>query len=417
MPSYGCQQILIHPDKDLKAILEFICEQSKKIANQGIYYARQIYFKTGRVIQKYELEKVLKHTLTYQSLYSAVAQQTLQAVGEAFKSFIGLLRGIKKGTVTQKPEIPKYIKKEFHLVAYPKQTLKLQDNHIIFGLGKKVKAWFGIDHFKIPMPSNLNFDQIREIQFIPRNGCFYASFSYKTPTTEKADVDPQRVLGIDHGLDNWLTCVSNVDTSFIVDGRHLKSLNQWYNKRTSELKTGQPKGFRSKQLDRITEKRNRQARDAVNKAARMVLNHCIEHRIGTVVFGWNKEQKQGINIGKRNNQNFVQIPTGKLKDRISHLCEQYGIRFIETEESYTSRASFLDDDFIPQWEKKPEGWKPSGNRKKRGLYITKEGIKINADCNGAGNILRKVATTEGLDLSGVSRGALTTPSRVRIWAA
>jgi putative transposase len=138
----------------------------------------------------------------------------------------------------------------------------------------------------------------------------------------------------------------------------------------------------------ITEKRNRQVRDAVNKAARMVLNHCIENQIGMVVFGWNKGQRQEINLGSKTNQKFVQIPTARLKNRIAQLCEQYGIQFVETEESYTSKASFLDLDQLPTFGAKPEGWKESGKRVKRGLYRSADGFRINADCNGAANILK-----------------------------
>ncbi|NKB17201.1 MAG: IS200/IS605 family element transposase accessory protein TnpB, partial [Pseudanabaena sp. CRU_2_10] len=183
----------------------------------------------------------------------------------------------------------------------------------------------------------------------------------------------------------------------------------------SVLKENQSQGFWSNQLANLTEKRNRQVRDAINKTARLVLNHCLEHHIGTVVFGWNKEQRQSINLGSKTNQNFVQIPTGRVKDRIAQLCEQYGLRFIETEESYTSKASFLDSDTLPTFGEKPEGWQESGKRVKRGLYRSKDGFKINADCNGAANILRKVAAKLGIDLGGVSRGALIAPLRFRLW--
>jgi IS605 OrfB family transposase len=193
-------------------------------------------------------------------------------------------------------------------------------------------------------------------------------------------------------------------------------MNQWYNKQISVLKENQPQGFWSKQLAGITEKRNRQIRDAVNKAARIVVNHCRENRIGTVVFGWNKESRQSINLGAKTNQRFVQIPTGRLKDRITQLCEQYGIQFVETEESYTSKASFLDSDLLPTFGAKPEGWKESGKRVKRGLYRSKDGFRINADCNGAANILAKVAAKLRINLDGVSRGALIAPLKVRIWA-
>jgi putative transposase len=228
-------------------------------------------------------------------------------------------------------------------------------------------------------------------------------------------LDPDKALGIDPGLNNWLTCISNVGTSLIIDGRQIKSVNNWYNKQIATLKEGKPQGFWSNQLAAITEKRNRQMRDAVNKAARLVINHCLEHGIGTVVFGWNKGQRQEINLGSKTNQKFVQIPTARLKTRIAQLCEQYGLRFIETEESYTSKASFVDQDELPTFGAKPEGWQSSGKRTKRGLFRTEMNQYINADCNGAANILRKVATTLGIDLSGVSMGALTRPIRIRFW--
>ena len=271
-----------------------------------------------------------------------------------------------------------------------------------------------IDEVYLNFPSNLDWDSIKEVRILPRNGAFYAEYVYSMESSNLT-LNPNKVLGIDHGINNWLTCVSNTGTSFIVDGRHLKSLNQWYNKRVSELKEGQAQGFWSKQLSRITEKRNRQVRDAINKAARLVINHCLDNQIGKVVLGWNQGQKQEVELGKRNNQQFVQIPTGRLKERIRQLCTQYHIEFVETEESYTSQCSFLDNDDIPTYGEKPDGWKSSGRRVKRGLYRTANNRYINADANGAANILRKVARTLGLNLEELGSGALTTPLRVRIW--
>ena len=120
-------------------------------------------------------------------------------------------------------------------------------------------------------------------------------------------------------------------------------------------------------------------------------------------------------MGKKNNQNFVQIPTAKLKNRIKRLCEQYGINFVETEESYTSRASFLDTDELPKHGEKPDGWKASGKRIRRGMYKSSQGYLINADCNAAANIIRKVAMMLSLELGGISRGCLSQPKKVRLW--
>ncbi len=413
---YGCQQNLIKTTECLP-FLEYLCRTANKLINCGIYLARQWYFKCGYIIGKYELEKQLKQNQNFKFLFSQAAQQTLRGVAESFKSFKELSKKYKKGELENRPRLPNYRKKGgMGVIAYPKQALKLKEGKVRIPLGLKVKAAFKVDAFFLPFPTNLDFNSIGEIRILPRNGCFYVEWVYQLET-HQVEVDKKKVVGIDHGLDNWLTCVSNTGKSFIVDGKHLKSVNQWYNKQIARIKEGRPQGFWSKKLASITEKRNRQMRDAVNKAARLVINYCLENGIGRVIFGWNKGQKDGIDIGAKNNQKFVQVPAAKLKERIKQLCEQYGIQFIETEESYTSKASFLDDDFLPTFGAKPESWNPSGKRVKRGLYRSANGSLINADCNGAANILRKVAATLGLCLKEVSSGALTTPVRVHFWAA
>jgi putative transposase len=400
---------------DLKAVLEYLCEETRKLADCGIYLSRQLFFKTNKIPSKFDLHRELKSNPHYQALYSQVAQQCLTTVAESFKSFKGLLREARKGNVNQKPRLPNYRKSGLVVATYPKAAIKLIDGMLRFPLGYKVKAWFKIDSFFLPMPTNLDFKSIKEVRILPRNMCFYAEFVYEQPDVVKK-LNKSNVLGIDHGVSNWLTCVSNVGTSFIVDGKHLKSMNQWYNKQVAKLKEGKPQGFWNEQLAHITEKRNRQMRDATNKAARIVINHCIQNNIGTIVFGWNTGQKNGANMGKVGNQRFVQIPTGKLKDRIAQLCEQYGIQFVETEESYTSQSSFLDNDLLPTFGEKPEGWQSSGKRTAR-RFKTASGLLINADCNGAANIIRKVAAKLGLVLNQVSRGSLTAPVKIRLWHA
>ena len=410
----GVQQCLITPDKDLKAILEYICSESNKLHNCAVYYARQIRFKTKKYVTGFDLVNELGSNRHFSALPSEAAVQTCLSVGESVKSFSELLKMFLKGELEQKPKFPNYRKQGFQLVAFPKRSLRLVDNTIRFPLGLQVKAWFGLKEFFLPMPSNLDFDLLKEVRILPRNGVFYAEFVYPKASIE-TKLDVGKCLSIDHGLNNWLTCVSNVGTSFIVDGKHLKSLNQWYNKRTSVLMEGKPNGYWTKRLANITEKRNRQMRDAVNKAAKIAVNHCLSNGLGTIVFGWNKGQKDSANMGAKTNQKFVQIPTARLKERIKQLCEIYGIQFIETEESYTSKASFLDSDTIPIYGEKPELWKESGKRVKRGLYRSAKNILINADCNGAANIARKVSATLGLDLDGVSRRALTTPLKFNLW--
>ncbi len=401
----GVQQNLINAEPELKAILEFICSESNKLHNCATYYARQMWFKAHQYVTKFDIVRNLTENVHFSALPSDAAVQTCISVGESISSF-AKLRGLwLSGQLETRPKLPNYRKPGYQLVAYPKRSLRLIDGKIRFPLGLQVNAWFGIKEFFLPMPTNLDFESLREVRILPRNGCFYAEFIYPV-LVEKPVLDPAKCLGIDHGLNNWLTAVSNVGTSFIIDGKHLKSVNQWYNKQVAKLKANKPEGFWSNRLAAMTEKRNRQMRDAINKAARIVINHCLNNGIGTLVFGWNKSQKDGIELGKKNNQNFVQIPTARLKARIQELCELFGIKFAETEESYTSKASFLDADPIPTYGEKPAGWTASGKRVSRGSYLSSKGTKINADCNGAANILRKVAVELGLVLSEISRGVL-----------
>ena len=155
-------------------------------------------------------------------------------------------------------------------------------------------------------------------------------------------------------------------------------------------------------------------RDAVNKAARFLVNYCLRHGIGNIVFGWNEGNKQEVNLGKTNNQNFVQIPTARLKERVKQLAESVGIVFTETEEAYTSQASFLDQDLVPKYGEKPKEYKFSGKRVKRGLYQASNGQLVNSDCNGSANILLKVAAQLGLNLAKVVREILTVPKRYEL---
>lgn len=413
---FGCQQDLIKADKNVQAIIEYLCHESNDLFNCAVYYGRQIWFKTGRIVSGFDLNVEMKTNRHFNAGYASAMQQTCMNVGEAFQSFKKLRQKFLKGEIDQHPKAPGYRKPNgLFTVTYPKKWLKLKDGMIRCPLGMQVKAWFGISDFYLPMPANLQWDDIKEIRILPRNGVFYAEFVYLMPL-EHPILDSTNALGIDPGLNNWLTCVSTTGDSFIVDGKELKALNQWYNKQVSTMKDGKLQGFWSRTLTQITEKRNRQMRDAVNKAARTVVNYCLKNGIGTIVFGWNKGQKDSINLGAKTNQKFVQIPTARLKDRIEQLCEQYGIRFVETEESYTSQASFLDNDELPKFGEKPEQWQSSGKRVKRGLFRTATFGYVNADCNGAANILRKVKGKLGLDLSGLTRGVLTAPKRIRLWS-
>ncbi len=279
---YGCQQELIKSPESIP-FLEYLCTTVNRLINCGIYLARQWYFKLGYITGKHDLEKQLKSNHNYQFIHSQAAQQTLRGVTESFKSYKELSYKHYLGKLKNKPQLPKYRKRGgLGVITYPKQALRLKGNQVRVPLGKKVKAAFKIDSFWLNFPSNLDFKKIREIRILPRNGCFYVEWVYQLDI-EQPLLDKDKFLGVDDGVDNWLSCVSNVGISLIVDGRHLKSVNQWYNKQIATIKKKKTQGFWSKKLANITEKRNRKMRDAVNKAARLVINKCLKNGIIKVI--------------------------------------------------------------------------------------------------------------------------------------
>ena len=417
----GVQQNLIYCDADTKSIITFLCEQSNSLYNCGIYWARQIFFKTKRIISKFDPLYEVGTNIHAQAMPSVPAQQTLLSVSEALKSFKELRQLFKAGELNQSPKPPNYRKSGgLFKVTYPnvgagKPTLT-NNGLIRFPLGNQINRWFKVKEFYLPLPINLDFKKVKEFTILPKNGEFYLECSYET---EKVAVklDINQALSIDLGTSsNLMACVDTLGNSFIVDSRHAKSMNQLYNKRVANHKEGKAENYWDSFLDTITRKRNHQMRDMVNKAARIAVNHCLSNGIGTIVIGWNIGIKDGADMGKQNNQQFVQMPLARLKERIKQLCVLYGIRYVETEEANTSAASYLDGDSLPEHGKKPQGWKASGSRTKRGLYRTKNRSLVNADLNGAANILSKVAGNLGIDLSRLCRRCLTTVGRIKIWA-
>ncbi|NJM70567.1 MAG: IS200/IS605 family element transposase accessory protein TnpB [Scytonema sp. RU_4_4] len=236
--------------------------------------------------------------------------------------------------------------------------------------------------------------RINEIRVYPR---FDARLFDVADIYESADEqiqDAHKVMEINLGVNNLAACISSAGTGFVIDGKRLKAVNQWYNKRAAKLQFHKDKqGIKgiTHQQARITDKRNHFVQDYLNKAARYIINHCLSHGIGkVVVVGFNPGMKQEINLKSRNNQNFVQVPIAVLRLKIQSLCERKGIVLVEQEQSYTSKSSFVDSDPLPVWNTdNPVEFQVSGKRVKRGLYRTKDGHLINADMNGAANILRK----------------------------
>jgi putative transposase len=259
---------------------------------------------------------------------------------------------------------------------------------------------------KLELPDFIDPDWVKEVTIRPYFGQLWIDWvidNGKEPSSHNPNLDYKQAWAFDHGGTNWLTGVSTLGKSFIIDGRKLRSMNQGYCRLVAKYKSGKSDFYWDSNLDRIQRKRNNQMRDAINKAARFIINRCLADKVGNLVIGWNEGQKVGSNMGKLSNQNFVPIPTGRLIERLKQLCPEYGILLTITEESYTSKSSFLDNDLLPKYGEKPvrasvsegEGYKFSGTRITRGQYKTQNGILLNSDCHGAANILKK-----GCDVSG-----------------
>ena len=443
---YATIQVRLNVTDEVRDYLLYQCRQANNLINSAIYHVRQNHFdgcprkeffsgdefRSGFKLQRIktanyaELCSSFKENPHYKALGGQLAQQTLKMVSESFVSYNKILSNFFKGEVNR-PSMPSYrTKGGLAPLCYPSQAIQLDIETgqcrlpVSKELGEDVKDLIGAKEIWINGCTGITTSQIKEVRILPRNNNLYVEYVYEYGNQGSScslSLDHNRVLGIDHGVDNWLTCVSSEGKSFIIDGRKLKSFNQLYNKRVASLKEGKPQGFWDDRLAQITEKRNRVMRDAIHKTARFIVNYCLEHRIGVLVFGWNQGQKDGSNMGKGNNQKFVQIPTGRLKDRIQQLCESVGIQFVETEESYTSKTSFVDNDFLPTFGEKPDRWEPSGKRIKRGQYKTAQGFLINSDCNGAANIIRKVATQLGMSLAKVGRAVLSLPKRYDLFSS
>lgn len=416
--------------------LQFACEQSNKLYNSTVYALRQAHFancsirtffdkedlyrasfKLGKVKVSYpQLCKDLKINDHYQAIGGNQGQQTIKSVVESFKSYNKLLSMWFQGELSNKPKLPNYRKNGLYQISFVGRDIKFAMDGLscYLPIPRSQKDELITGKLNIPCAKGVTADNIAELRIVPSLGKLWAEYVYKAPEKKATELDYSQAIGIDSGINNFITAVSNTGKSFILCGKHLKFINQKYNKTVAQYKEGKSDFYWDDYLNEITHKRNCQIKDSVNKYARFVINYCLNHRIGNIVFGWGQGVKSEVNLGKRNNQNFVQLPTARLKNRIKELAHEVGIKFAETEESYTSKSSFLDEDLLPKYGEKPKECKFSGKRVQRGLYRTSNGQTINADCLGAINILKKVSIQLGLNLAEVCRGALTLPQRYRV---
>ena len=394
--------------------LKYLCHIAKNLKNQAIYNVRQHYFKNKKYLSYNENYKMLKNSENYKKLNSNMAQQILKEVDESFKSFFALLKLAKNGQYNGKIKLPNYLDKD-GFTTLVIGFVRLKDDMLIVPYSNSFRKTH--KEIAIKLPLVLKGKKIKEIRIIPKQHSRYFEIQYTYEVKEiQRELNENNVLGIDLGIDNLCTCVTNNGASFIIDGRKLKSTNQYYNKINAKLQSIKDKQKIERttlRQKRITRKRNNRINDYLSKAARTIVNYCLNNDIGKLVLGYNEDFQRNSNIGSINNQNFVNIPYGKLRDKLIYLCKLYGIEFKLQEESYTSKASFFDGDEIPIYDKENlQEYIFSGKRIKRGLYQTSTGKLINADCNGALNILRK---SKVVDLSVLyNRGELNTPKRIRV---
>ncbi len=403
-----------------KNILKQLCRLSKNLYNVGLYAVRQYFFQQRKHLRYESAYHICKTNENYKLLATDVGQQTLKVVDRSFQSFFGLLQAKQQGRYDAKISLPQYLDKEgyFPLIIPIRARQRFPDWKFLIPTSREFKRTHGSVYVEIPQ--KLRERRIKEIRILPKFKArfFDVAYIYESPEEVIDKPEYSHTLAVDSGLSNLASCVTTKNQSFIVDGRRLKCNNQWYNKRNSELQSIKDKqgvkGITNQQA-RLTDRRHQKVRDYLNKSARYIINYCIEQEINKVVVGYNPGLKQEIDLGQRNNQNFVQVPVSVLKFKLKSLCSRYGIEFVDQEESYTSKASFLDNDVMPVYNAlHPVERKFSGKRIKRGLYRTEQGWLINADINGAANILRKHLSKQNESNFGLSRGCLAQPLRVKI---
>lgn len=322
----------------------------------------------------------------YNNLPMQSSQQIIKECLQDFKSYFKAIKDYKKhpSKYNGKPKLPNYIKSDntsFDMtnqdcVIKSNNTLKLPKTKEVLNLG------------------NLSIKKLKEVTIKPYYNTYKVCLVYEVDDTNlnKQKLDENRILGIDLGVTNIVSTSNNCGlVPFVINGNGLKSFNQWFNKTKASLQSILPSNkYSSHRLEYLYQYRNNRTSDYYNKVASYIVNYCVNNNIGTIIIGQNVQWKTSINIGSKNNQTFCNIAHTNLINKINQLSKKVGIFVMLIEESYTSEASFLDGDDIPTYKQDDEtNYQFSGKRIYRGLYKTKDGILINADINGASNIIKK----------------------------
>ena len=410
------KQQVKHLSKEDYITIRELCHTAKNLANEAIYNVRQHYFTEGEFLKYEKNYTLLKNSPNYKALNSNMAQQILKEVDGSFQSFFGLLKLVKQGKYAFTDcKLPHYLPKDGYttlIIGF----VRLKGNQLILPFSNSFKKTH--KSVEITIPPILLDKTIKEIRIIPKANArfFEIQYIYEAECIQR-NLNTNNALALDLGINNLVTAVSNSGQSFIIDGKRLKSINQWFNKENARLQSIKDKQhFSRKPTNRqkaVARNRNNKVNDYMNKTARRVIDYCIINNIGTLVVGYNETFQCNSHIGKQNNQNFVNIPYGQLRNKLGYLCKLNDIVFVKQEESYTSKSSFWDRDDLPVYNAdNPKEYPFSGRRLHRGLYKMASGKTINADVNGALNIMRKSSVVDMNIL--YSRGEVDTPIRIRI---
>ena len=372
---------------------------SKNLYNAANYEIRQSFIHQGVYLCYEEMHARMKSHEAYQALPRKVSQQVLRLLHKNWVSFFKA-RETWKADPSQflgRPKLPKYKDKQQgrNILVYTIQALS-----------KPARAHGKIVPSGLPITIETRCVSVDQVRIVPRQGYYVVEVVYEQ-AEQQADVDPALYAGIDIGIDNLATLTSN-KVGFvpqIVNGRPLKSINQYYNKRKADLQSILKDTRFTARMERLTTRRTRRIDHYLHTASRRIIDLLIAQGIGTLVIGKNPHWKQEVNLGKRTNQQFVCIPHTRLIDMLCYKAKLVGIAVMITEESYTSKCSFLDMEPIGKHEQY------QGKRVKRGLFRASTGQQINADVNGSYNIVRKVAPAA---FGQGSRGCVVHPARLAV---
>lgn len=404
------QHIIDRQSKWYKLLIEK-CHQAKNIYNHGNYLIRQEFTKNGKWLRYIKVEQLVKNDKVYTDYWdwnlANSGQQVLRQLDRNWKLFFKSIKDwkIHKDKYTGRPKIPKYLKKDGVLeFALTTNQVKLKPDNLIH-FPKSMQGFTVKPQFIY----NDRFIKFNQCRVVPQNDRVVIELIY-TISIENFDYEAKNIGSIDLGIDNFVTFVDSLGNKpIIINGKGLKSCNKYYNelvsKEKSKLDLNKNKYKYSHKLHSITNKRNDKVKYFMNRASVYIVKTCLDLNINTIVIGKNNNWKQASNIGKVNNQTFVQIPYQLFINDLQYKCEEVGINVILTDEAYTSGTSFLDNE---------QPIKDNYNKKrrvKRGLFKSNTGKLINADVNGAYQIMRKVFHNVEIP---VDRGLILNPVRINL---